>query len=546
MCIGGLGPSLIFTSIIGRAEPVAGRLRVVAGAAACAALFVLSSMTAVAEAPPAFAPPPGETAQAAADRSLGQLLFVPAQAKIVVAVPGQAPDIAAALSAIGNWRMGSGAFVTIEVAPGTYDQTGSIIVDHPEGRSIGIAASGPAPSLRFVALAGIVAGQQGRYDVTLQLASTDGLKVGDYLRITATAGAGLHEGLQGLFETVALDTSSVTLRSQNAIPDPAGITLTAATIFKPAVQLRFPKIAAGSEFFGLDIRTALGNLDNIAIIGDGASPYSSGVRIGDAAYLVTGTGGGTGGLSVAHWGRNCLWAFRNATVIADGVTVSDCATNGVQALQGAQIEAARGIATGSTFGFTAVNGGQITCAKCLAAGNRTNFMASSGGVLTAPHSLAIGSGPSGAGYSARPGGFIWAADARARGNQSGFLAEGGRIYAPKAIAADNETYQIYPPLNHDSASGGGIFDDSAEPPSVEGCGAGSAVYGTDNAGNIVINGEATSCRIGFRAPFIAAPSCLVFNEEGAAVAHKSDRAGLIIPLSGKSSGARLNYRCSGM
>lgn len=486
-----------------------------------------------------------DAAQPAADLAHGKLFFVPSGAQVTIDVPRQAPDIAAALRAIADWHVAGGAFVNVRIAPGRYDLTTAIVIDHPDGRRIGLSAAIAAQPVRFAGFVSSVPAEGGASDITIRLDTTRGLALGDYLRVTKTAGEGAPAELQGLFPVIAIVGDAVTLRSRNRALALRGTALSSAEIFKPAVQIRILPGHPEHEFYGLDVQTALGMLNNVAIIGDGIHPYSSGVRVGDAAYLLTGTGGGTGGLSIANWGRNCLWAFRNATAITDGLTVSGCGTSGVIALQGGQIEAARSIATGSGYGFAAIDGGQVTCSGCQAVGNNTNFFAISGGVMVAPNSFAYGSSKGGTGYFAQAGGFIWAVGAEARRNQSGFYADAGRINAAGAKASENRSYQFFPSFNHEGTSGGRIFGAKASPPSVEGCGEGASASGTDMGGEIRPGPSVAHCRIGFRVAFTTPPNCSLTQKSGVPVKFDVDAEGITLGTPDRAIEGPLNFRCAG-
>lgn len=371
--------------------------------------------------------------------------FVAAATRVTIRVPEDVPGIAEAVSSIADWRISAGAFVDIRVAPGRYAISAPLVFAHPDGRRIGISAASAAPALHFVKVDSINRLANGSMTVIMRLKSTTSLSIDDWIRVTATEGSGSHEAFRGLFRIVGLEGEQVRLAYGSYSPTLADAQLTSAMIFKPAVQLVFTPTDTMTDYFAFDILTALGNISNVAILAATPTSRASGLRHGDGATLVTGTGGGDGGLSIGGWGRHCMWAFRNAQATVDGITVSGCRSGGIYASQGAQVEAVRGLASGTGIGFAAVDGGQITCSRCVATRSTTGFLAVAGGRVIAANARAVGGMEASTGYRAWPGGFIWAEGAVATYNGSGFAAEGGTLWIAGATASHNKVAFSDPP-----------------------------------------------------------------------------------------------------
>ena len=74
------------------------------------------------------------------------------QTDTTIAIPGDYPDVSAALASLGDAVIASPAWVTLQVADGTYDATNAIAVDHRDGQRIAIVGNTADPSkvvLRF-------------------------------------------------------------------------------------------------------------------------------------------------------------------------------------------------------------------------------------------------------------------------------------------------------------------------------------------------------------------------------------------------------------
>lgn len=475
--------------------------------------------------------------------ALGQPWFVQGGTQVFVDVPGQVPDPAAAFKAIADWRIGAGSFVTIRVQPGIYAMSTPLTIDHPDGLRVGLAAARPVVSPEFSGVVSVAGRQDGGADVILRVTGALDLAVGQWLRVTGTSGTGSHAAFRGLYRITALTEDTITLDFPHPAPGLARASLAEATLFVPAVQLDFAVQGQSAEEFSVDIRTSLGDLSNVAIVAQERQNYSNGVRIGDGATLIAGTGGGKGGLSIAGFGRHCLWAFRNGQATVDGVTVSDCGGSGIQASQGAQVEAARGLATGNNIGFAAVDGGQVTCSLCTAVGNGDGYFAVAGGRVIASRSVATAGKPGGVGYRARPGGFVWAEDGEASGNENGLVADGGTIWAARAASTTNRRLQFEPAPNAPDRGAGSIRVGPVKPPEISDCGAGASIRGNDLAGTVTLGADAGLCVIAFQFPPPRGRTCAVADRSGRPVVHRALATGIAIVQAAARPNVPLAYTC---
>jgi hypothetical protein len=96
---------------------------------------------------------------------------VPAGRDLVIAVPGDAPDLTQALAAIAHWTIPSSASVTLSLGPGLHPQAGTVKVHHPCGTRVRIVGAQDSSAPTILAWAspvdGIYVGQThvlGRLD----------------------------------------------------------------------------------------------------------------------------------------------------------------------------------------------------------------------------------------------------------------------------------------------------------------------------------------------------------------------------------------------
>ena len=78
--------------------------------------------------------------------TLGQTASIPAgKIQSIALRPDGGPSLAVALASIAQWRIAPGASVVLRLADGTYRQTGTVNIEHPDGSRIQIVGNTEAP-----------------------------------------------------------------------------------------------------------------------------------------------------------------------------------------------------------------------------------------------------------------------------------------------------------------------------------------------------------------------------------------------------------------
>ncbi|MBP2459577.1 MULTISPECIES: hypothetical protein [unclassified Rhizobium] len=321
----------------------------------------------------------GGNVQAAGAYGRNRTLFVGPGETVDVAASGWA-DVNAKLTEMSRWLIAKGGLVRIVLASGVYASNVSVKIDHPYADRIALQSAEADISYALTGLAGVTSVGAGNHAVKFSVADPTGLAVGRFVRISKTVGTGDHIALRGYHEVTALAGNQVTVKVCDKRTVLPAMTLTSASIVMHPCEVHFSNIVVpdGQDFYALELLTnaAIGAFGGIGLIGDVSITATSGIRVGDAAVFV----GIPERVSVANWGRNGIWSFRNAMTYADTAVASNCVTAAFNSIQSAQAELIRSIASGSGVGFSAANAARNSASQGTATGNTINCSASDYGL----------------------------------------------------------------------------------------------------------------------------------------------------------------------
>jgi hypothetical protein len=509
------------------------------------------------------------SAQAAADTAAGKVFFVPAGQTVTVQVPTPvapaAPDIQTTLNNISRWRMGDGAFINVVVPCGTYNNvTKGISVTHAQGKQLSLVA-GCSASIYNLASSAVTILNTGAasHALTITLVDASTLGVGDYLRITGAAGTGEYRAAQGLWRITAKSGNAVTL----SVPDHRAainaMTLTAATLQRPPVTLKFAPNTMGAEFYALSIgpNGSLGNLTGFAFVGDKTTAGSNGIGVLDQSYLQTGDGRTAFGVAVADWARHGIWVFRNAQATATGIIASNNTFSGGYAVFGGQLDVTSGTFSANSNGVAATDHGQVNSCGSNFNGNDIGTYANDSSNILSCNStayynvtgfytfLSSFSYLQGATAAANIGFGVQtetASQAYVNGMNSGSPpANGADLYSPA-----KDTIGPSLALNYSGPGAATAFSPliasqiqfAGAAPGVAACGTSPSLSASakDWSGTITSGTGATTCRLNFSVGHAGPLDCNV-SSYGAAATYAVDVNG--ISLAGVTASTKYSYFC---
>lgn len=446
---GHLTPAKLKGVLDGMIDEIADEIDAVSGATP--ALVAIDATVVVAEA--------WATAQLAADNAHGLIYFVPAGATVYVDVPSQKATIDEALDAVARWIPAPDSSIVIRIASGIYTRdmqlttngNGEIVVDHPFGNRLSIQAASGYGALTFSSLGTITNTGSGNHSVVVNVTNASSVAVGDWLRISATTGTGDHYTLRGFWEVTGKATNAITLKVTDKRTSWNATTVSAMTVQKVPVLFKFTN-PSGSEFYGLDVRTSLGDASGIGsalngfsaigLVGPNSGSANSGIRVSYGAKLYS----ASGSINVGNFGRNGIWCFGASHTYLDAAAVTNCGTTGLAFLEGANGQIIRTIANGCVVGISATTGAAVSASQTVVCGNTRGFDAADrGGGISAGSCICWGNAT---GFRAQQGGFGSVASATFGYNTTGCKVEvsGGRI-SVASISNTSNTTDYNPVLN---------------------------------------------------------------------------------------------------
>jgi hypothetical protein len=383
----------------------------------------------------------------------------------VKASGGDFTTIQAALDSLKSKRINSDVTVTISVDPGLFTHTATILFRHPQGNRINIVGAAPVTTT-LTSLVSFI-GTTGNYSVTLNVANTAGMAIGDYCIIRGSTGTGEYRAVMGCWEitNIPSGTQIVVKNTYRKTVAPT-LTITGGSLDCLKTILKFN----GCD--GLYPGNSTGYIYNLAIVGNGTA-NTDGINISQRGYnfgnhvIYLGESGASYSLGINGFGRYGIANTSNAQVWVISVVVSNCGNYGLYAYNQAQFAGSGIISSGNgNIGIYATDGAWITAVSSFAIGNSTvGFYANSRAGINAQYSEAIGNVYSG--FQANFGSSIDARSTKALNNGYHGYSSGSNsiIYATSSSAVGNGAainYYGYYAWNDgtiiaDSSTGSGNF-----------------------------------------------------------------------------------------
>lgn len=307
----------------------------------------------------------------------------------VKASGGDFTTIQAALNSITKKFINAGVMVTISVDPGLFTHTSPIDINHPNAARITIIGATPVQTtMTSVASA---SGSSGNYTVVLNVASSAGMAIGDYVIICTSTGTGAHRAVLGCWEVLDIPSvSQITVKNSYRRTAWPTLTITGGTVRCLKTILKFN----GCD--GIDIGSAAGYFRNLAIVGNGAGT-ADGINIsqhgssfgGSVAYFGSSSDFNVG---VNGFSRYGLANTSSLDLNIWNMAISNCGQYGFYCYSQAKIAASGLIASGNVnIGVYAADGAFITAVSSFACGNATvGFYAYNRSGINAQYSESVG------------------------------------------------------------------------------------------------------------------------------------------------------------
>jgi len=387
----------------------------------------------------------------------------------VKASGGDFTTIQAAIDSLKTKWINLDVTVTISVDPGVFTHTSSIIFRHPQGNRINIIGATPITTT----LTSLVSftGTTGNYSVTLNVANTAGMTIGDYCIIRGSTGTGEHRAIMGCWEITNIP-SGTQIVVKNTYRKTVAPTLTVTGGYLDCLKttLKF------NNADGIQFDSSAGHLYNLAIIGNGTS--YDGINISQRGnyfgkfIIYLGISGSNYNLGINGFGRYGIAQTSTADLWLWNVVVSNCGSYGIYAYNNAKIAGTGIISSGNlNIGIYATDGAFITATSSFAIGNATvGFYAFNRAGINAETSEAVGNVYSGFqclgtsyiyakttksinngyhGYSSSYNGMIHSQSSTATGNGSSinyygyWSSNGGHIRADSTTSSGNFSGDYY-------------------------------------------------------------------------------------------------------
>ena len=375
----------------------------------------------------------------------------------VKASGGDFTTIQSALDSLKSKWINSDVTVTISVDAGLFTHTSTILFRHPQGNRINIVGATPV----ITTLTSLVSfsGTTGNYSVTLNVADTTGMVVGEYCIIRGATGTGEYRAVMGCWEitNIPSGTQIVVKNTYRKTVAPT-LTITGGSLHCLKTILKFN----GCD--GLYPGNATGYIYNLALVGDGTS--KDGINITQRGYnygnhiIYLGEPGGSFSLGINGFGRYGIAQTSQADCWVISVAVSNCGSYGVYAYNQAKIAGNAIISSGNgNIGIYSTDGAYITCTNSFAIGNSTvGFYANNRAGINAENSEAVGNIYSG--FQCLGTSHIYAKTSKSlnNGNHGYSSSYNGMIHAQSSIATGNGTAINY--YGYWSSNGGHVRADS--------------------------------------------------------------------------------------
>jgi hypothetical protein len=306
-------------------------------------------------------------------------------------VPNDYATLQAALDSLKNVWIPKDVTVTIQVAAGNYAITSPITINHPCGNQIQIIGANPVKTT--ISSIGTVSGSAGNYSVPINVASAAGMAVGQIVIVSNVTGSGNYSVINGAWKITAISGNQITVTNTFQGSSFPSVSVSGGNVacLQTIIQ------ANGCHGIVLSGGTTLGNISNVAIIGNGTAGYNglyvgyvpiSGNIYDSPAIISYGTN-----LGINGFGNSGVFINNHGSLLAGLIASSNNGSNGFVAGQGSTIYAISPlISTGNKIsGFIVSNGSSISASSSTASGNGTyGFAATAGGAIYATNSTASG------------------------------------------------------------------------------------------------------------------------------------------------------------
>ena len=236
-------------------------------------------------------------------------------------------------------------------------------IKHPYGDRIQIEGE-TALTRAFTAVS--TSGSSGNYTVTLTMADTSGITVGDYAIIKGLSGGTNMYHTYGCWEITAVttDTSIAVKTTIQTSDQPSGAVAGDALIMTSSLDWSGN---SGTVTTALSINNgkAIGNIQNIVLLGDSTgSSYNNTILVQANATLSTGTNFG-----IAEGGDKGIQAATGASVNVHDAVISGCRTEGLDSNMNASVNGIDMVLTGNYYGAAASYTGFLQAWNVISVGN---------------------------------------------------------------------------------------------------------------------------------------------------------------------------------
>lgn len=319
-------------------------------------------------------------------------------------------NISQLLATLNNIKVDGTLDITINT--GTINLTSQIVINSPDANKITINGTGVISTTLTSFIS--ATGSAKAYSVTVGIASSAGIEVGDYLLTRSSiTGTGRYADFAGVWKITAVGTNEVTVLHTHHQATFPTMTLTGGDVKILKTVLKF----TGCDGFRFEGGQPLGVLDNLAIVGDWDLSASTGT---------TGAHGIISASPVITGGRSSNSTYNSGGIVTLGMNV------GISAFgeQGIAMSGRTGLVgnfvascSNRKRGFYS-DGASFRCKFAIASGNgEDGFIADSSGYLQAALSIACGNGMNG--YWSTNNSMLSATTSTAQGNlTNGYEARG--------------------------------------------------------------------------------------------------------------------------
>lgn len=351
-------------------------------------------------------------------------------------VPSQYATIADVLAVLDRQVISSSANITINLAPGTYTSTSTLIINKLYGQQLSIV--GAAPINLSVTSLNSVTGTVGNFAVKINVTSTTGVSVGQFVRINSLTGTGAYLLHYGCWKITAVTASTITLANSCQLSVFPASTITGGTISVLTSVLQFNGCS------GL-VASNVGLIDQIAIVGD-RTVNTIGISNGDASVVSYTAGTINFGQKVGINGfASGLYAHFSGSIHAYLICSSNNMIYGLQSQHSGSLMIYGAVSSGNgNHGVITQYSGSANFESGIAVGNgQYGILQQLGGGLLAKSCVANYNGI--AGIASFYNGLVQCFSATVSNNTSyGIYTQfGGTVYASNAQVTNNGVNGIY-------------------------------------------------------------------------------------------------------